>query len=74
MIGTVKETAGVVQVYDENGRYLWSRAGELVGYTSSTVSFKVAGSVQVYDERGIINIQDKEVIYCAKDFNSHSCL
>ena len=52
MIGTVKETAGVVQVYDENGRYLWSRAGELVGYTSSTVSFKVAGSVQIYDEKG----------------------
>ena len=52
MIGTVRQLGSIIEVYDENGRYLWSRGGELSGYTSTTVSIKNAGVIQVYDEKG----------------------
>lgn len=52
MIGTVRQQGSVIEVYNENGNYLWSRNGELVGYTSNTVSIKSSGIIQVYDEKG----------------------
>ena len=53
MISFAKQDGGVVFVYDENNHILFSRAGELAGYTSTTVSFKINNNmIQVYDEKG----------------------
>lgn len=41
-----------VYVYDENNRQLWTRWGELQGYTSSIVTIKNGNQLYMYDERG----------------------
>jgi len=55
MIGVAKQTTSQqVDIYDENGSFKFSKYGELVGYTSTTVSIKDPGSsrIDVYDENG----------------------
>ena len=52
MIATAVEKDGYVNVYDDNGGFLFSRNGQLVGFTSNTVSIKQNGYTSVYDERG----------------------
>lgn len=42
-----------VYVYDENNRELWTRSGELYGYTSSTVTIKRDGWLFMYNEKNI---------------------
>jgi len=39
-IGSAKQDGNSVIVYDENGGYKFERNGELMGYTSSTVTVK----------------------------------
>ena len=51
-IGMAQQEGGFVRVYDENGSYLFSIGGELVGYTSSTVSIKDGNFIRVYDSTG----------------------
>ena len=51
-IGMALQEGGFVRVYDENGSILFSIGGELVGYTSSTVSIKDGSFIRVYDSNG----------------------
>ena len=51
-IGMAQQEDGFVRVYNENGSYLFSIGGELVGYTSSTVSIKDGSFIRVYDSTG----------------------
>ena len=51
-IGLALQEGGFVRVYDENGSILFSLPGELVGYTSSTVSIKDGSFIRVYDSNG----------------------
>ena len=53
MIACIKKSYNSVWVYDEHGRALFSKCGELVGYTSATVSIKSStGTVWTYDCTG----------------------
>lgn len=47
-----KQNGTMVEVYDENGGYLFSRTGELAGFTSSTVAIKDGSLICVYDATG----------------------
>jgi len=51
-IGMAQQEGGFVRVYDETGSILFSIGGELVGYTSSTVSIKDGSFIRVYDSTG----------------------
>lgn len=50
-IGMAQQKGNWVYVYDENNRELWSRTGELHGYTSSTVTIKRDGWLFMYNEK-----------------------
>lgn len=55
MISTVVEKGSSVSIYNEKNQYVGSISlcgGQLVGYTSTTVSIKKGGTVHVYDEKG----------------------
>lgn len=54
MIATAIEQNGYVYVYDESGSILFSRSGQLMGFTSTTVSIKENGCTYVYDANGNI--------------------
>ena len=51
-IGTAIQSGSFVRVYDEQGRQLTTVAGELYGFTGSTVSVKVGSFIRIYDEHG----------------------
>lgn len=51
-IGMVKQNGSSVEVYDVEGHYLFSRTGELTGFTSQTVAIKEGSYVCVYDANG----------------------
>lgn len=51
-IGMAKQNGSSVEVYDVEGHYLFSRTGELVGFTSSTVAIKDGSLICVYDATG----------------------
>ncbi len=53
MIGNALQKGSTVYVYDEKGRTLYTKSGELAGYTGSTVSIKVNNTLYTYDERGL---------------------
>ena len=52
MIALAKQDGSSVVVYDENGNTMFYRLGELVGFTSTTVSIKSGSFITVYDEHG----------------------
>jgi hypothetical protein len=52
MIGTAIQKNLTVYVYDEKNRRIFSKSGELYGYTSSSVSIKKGNTVYVYNDRG----------------------
>lgn len=52
MIGTATQKGSRVEVYDEDGHYLFSKDGELQGFTGATVSVRKGSRVEVYDDRG----------------------
>ena len=53
MIAYVKKSYNSVWVYDETGKPLFNKCGELVGYTSATVSIKSnSGTVWTFDSSG----------------------
>lgn len=54
IIGCATQQASSVCVYDENGRILFSKYGELYGFTSSTVSISNGKTVYVYGANGSI--------------------
>ena len=51
-IGMAKQNGSSVEVYDVEGHYLFSRTGELTGFTSQTVAIKEGSYVCVYDANG----------------------
>jgi|APCry1669193181_1035450.scaffolds.fasta_scaffold50718_4 hypothetical protein len=53
-IASCKQDGSTVYVYDENGTQMFTKSGELVGYTSHTVSIREGGTSQVntYDSNG----------------------
>lgn len=53
MIVAAKQIGKKVWVYNEKGNILFNRYGELVGYTSETISIKSnSGTIWVYNESG----------------------
>ena len=53
MIGCVKKSYNHINVYDETGKFLFDKCGELVGFTSASVSIKSnTGTIWVYNEQG----------------------
>ena len=51
-IGMAIQEGDFVRVYDENGSCLFTIGGELIAYTSSTVSIKEGCFIRVYDSTG----------------------
>ena len=51
-IGMAKQNGTMVEVYDVEGHYLFSRTGELTGFTSQTVAIKDGNLIAVYDATG----------------------
>ena len=54
MIGMAKQQGSNVMVYNESGGFMFNKTGNLVGYTSNTVTAKQGGTTYVYGERGEI--------------------
>ena len=52
MIAAVRQVGNQVRVYNESGLIIFSKCGELVGYTSSSVSIKYNHTVWTYDASG----------------------
>jgi len=51
-IATAKQESSQVKVYDEKGNFMFSRSGELVGYTSTTITIKDGSQNKTYDNKG----------------------
>lgn len=51
-IATAVQKGTNVYVYNEKGIHLFNRAGELVGFTSTTVTVKKGNSLICYDATG----------------------
>lgn len=52
MISLAKKDGAWIYVYDENGNTKFTKCGELVGFTGTTVSVKDGAWIYVYDENG----------------------
>jgi hypothetical protein len=52
MFATAKQESSQINVYDEKGNFMFSRSGELVGYTSTTVTIKEGSQNKTYDSKG----------------------
>ena len=48
----VQNSFGYVEVYDEKNHRLYTKDGELHGYTGGSVSVKCNGWIKTYDEKG----------------------
>ncbi len=51
-IGSAIQKGSHVYVYDEHNSLLFNRQGELMGYTSNTVSLRTGNSIYTYNEKG----------------------
>ena len=49
-----KQQGTNVMVYSETGSFMFNKTGNLVGYTSNTVTVKQGGTTYVYDEYGAL--------------------
>jgi len=54
MIGMAKQQGSNVMVYNESGGFMFNKTGNLVGYTSDTVTVKQGGTTYVYGIHGEI--------------------
>ena len=54
MIGSAQQKGSTIYVYDESGRILCTKSGELVGFTSSTFTVRQSHTLYTYDEKGHI--------------------
>ena len=51
MIAAVKQNVKSIWVYDEHGRILFNKIGDLVGYTNETISIRSSsGTIWTYDK------------------------
>lgn len=48
-----QERGSFVYVYDENNRHLFTKSGELHGYTSNSVTVKRGSVLYTYNEKGL---------------------
>lgn len=53
-IGMAQQKGTMVYVYDEDGRILWTRGGELQGWTSNIVTIKNCHMLYMMDEKGSV--------------------
>jgi len=51
-IGMAQQKGNTVYVYDDRNRQLFTKSGELHGYTSTTVTIKNGYSLYMYNEKG----------------------
>ena len=51
-IGSAAQKGSTVWVYDEKGATLFTKSGELKGWTSSTVTIKQGGTLWTYGADG----------------------
>ena len=49
-----KQQGTNVYVYSETGSFMFNKTGNLIGYTSNTVTVKQGGSTYVYGKHGEI--------------------
>lgn len=54
MIEMAKQQGTNVMVYNESGGFMFNKTGNLVGYTSDTVTVKQGGTTYVYGVHGEI--------------------
>ena len=54
MIGMAKQQGTNVMVYNESGGFMFNKTGNLVGYTSDSVTVKQGGTTYVYGVHGEI--------------------
>ena len=47
-----QQQGDIIYVYDENNHLLWSKTGELYGYTSGIVTMKHGSMLYMYNDRG----------------------
>lgn len=52
MIGMAKQQGTNVMVYSETGSFMFNKTGNLIGYTSNTVTVKQGATTYVYCEHG----------------------
>ena len=52
MIGNALQKGSTVYVYNEKGQMLYTKSGELAGYTGSSVSIKNGRTLYTYNEKG----------------------
>ncbi len=51
MIALAQQKGSNVYVYSETGSMLFTKMGELVGFTSNTVTIKMGNTLYVYGDR-----------------------
>ena len=54
MIGMAEQKGSYVYAYDERGTIIFTKSGQLMGYTSSTVAVKQGSTTFVFDEKGTL--------------------
>lgn len=54
MIGMAKQQGTNVMVYSVTGCFMFNKTGNLIGYTSNTVTVKQGATTYVYGEHGEI--------------------
>lgn len=56
MIGMAEQKGSYVYAYDERGTIMFTKSGQHMGYTSSTVAIKHGSTTYVFDEKGNIKV------------------
>lgn len=51
-IASAVQNGSTVYVYDERGMTLYTKSGNLQGFTSTTVNVRIGTTMYIYDERG----------------------
>lgn len=55
MIGSAQQKGSTVYVYDEKGLVLFSKSGELQGFTGATVVIRIGSTLYTYNDRGHVS-------------------
>ena len=63
MIGMAKQQGTNVMVYSVTGSFMFNKTGNLIGYTSNTVTVKQSATTYVYGEHGEVKFTKQEQKY-----------
>lgn len=55
MIGSAQQKGSTVYVYNERGNLLFTKNGELQGFTATTVTIRSGHTLYTYNDRGNLN-------------------